>query len=137
MEEAELMEGSDYIIDFFTRKGIKLGLCSSSPMKLINTFVNKFGLNDKFLAIDSATLEEYGKPHPAVYLATADKLKIDPTNCLAFEDSLNGLIAAKAARMKAVVIPPKDHFDDKNLFLADLKLKSLLEFKEEHFERLI
>ena len=134
IEEAVLMEGSDYIIDFFNKKGIKLGLCSSSPIKLINTFVNKFGLNDKFLAINSAENEEYGKPHPAAYLTTANNLKINPTNCLAFEDSLYGLVAAKAARMKTVVIPPPNHFDDKNLFLADLKLRSLLEFKEKDFE---
>jgi sugar-phosphatase len=134
MEEAELMEGTEYIIDFFRKKDMKMGLCSSSTTKLINAFINKFGFKECFQAISSAEKEKYGKPHPAAYLAAAEKLKVHPTSCLAFEDSLNGIIAAKAARMKVVAVPHEDHYEDKNLFLADLKLKSLLEFNEEEFE---
>ena len=53
----------------------------------------------------SAEWEPLGKPHPGAYLSTAAKLGVDPTGCLAVEDSFNGAISAKAARMRVVVVP--------------------------------
>ena len=53
----------------------------------------------------SAEWEPLGKPHPGAYLSTAAKLGVDPTACLAFEDSFNGAISAKAARMRVVGVP--------------------------------
>ncbi len=55
--------------------------------------------------IYSAEEEVYGKPHPGVYLSTAHKLGCLPHQCVALEDSLNGVIAAKAALMKCIAIP--------------------------------
>ena len=53
----------------------------------------------------SAEWEPLGKPHPGAYLSTAAKLGVDPTACLAVEDSFNGAISAKAARMRVVAVP--------------------------------
>jgi sugar-phosphatase len=86
--------------------------------------------------LNSSEKEEYGKPHPGVYLTTAQKLQTDPRNCLAFEDSFNGAIAAKAARMKVVTVPDPADFNDRRFDFSDLKLSSLLEFTEEKFDLL-
>ena len=75
--------------------------------------------------IYSAEFESHGKPHPGVFLAAADYLRVDPLQCLVLEDSVNGMIAAKAARMACVVVPAKDEMDRPEWGLADGVLPSL------------
>jgi mannitol-1-/sugar-/sorbitol-6-/2-deoxyglucose-6-phosphatase len=126
--EALLMKGAKHILDFFKIQGLKTAIASSSPMLLIDTFLNKFGFQNYFDIKHSAEYEEYGKPHPGVYITTAKKLNLQPSLCLAFEDSFNGLLAAKSAMMKAVVVPDPSHFTDERLAIADLKIESLESF---------
>lgn len=132
--EGVLMEGAKEILDFFRHKDFKIGLASSSPMSLIKTVLSHFELESYFETYHSGEHEEYGKPHPSVYLSCAKELKSDPAQCLVFEDSIAGLIAAKAAQMKAVAVPDKSNWDDLRYALADLKLSSLKEFTTESFK---
>ncbi len=134
--EVELKEGFLQVLTFFTEQSIPVAVASSSPPLIINTALNKFRLRNKFKVICSSEKEKYGKPHPAVYLTTANKLNIKPQNCLVFEDSFNGLIAAKAAQMKVVTIPDIPDFSDKRFDISDLKLSSLLEFDSTKFDLL-
>jgi mannitol-1-/sugar-/sorbitol-6-/2-deoxyglucose-6-phosphatase len=64
------------------------------------------------------------------YLNCAEAPGISPSQCIAFEDSFNGMMAAKAARMKYVVVPAPEDYDLLKWEAADLKLGSLLEFEE-------
>jgi sugar-phosphatase len=64
-------------------------------------------------------------------------LDVAPEQCLAFEDSFNGLLAAKSARMKCVCVPDKMFADNPKLAIADLILPSLEDFGEKDWERLI
>jgi sugar-phosphatase len=116
--------------------GIKMALASSSPMMLIDTFLEKFEIQSFFKVKHSAEFEEYGKPHPGVYITTAKKLGVHPSLCLAFEDSFNGLLAAKSAMMKAVVVPDSGHFPEERFAIADLKIRSLEEFGEKEFMKI-
>lgn len=131
---AELMDGAEYIIRFFTDRKMPLALASSSPMLLINAFVDSFGLRKYFDKLISAEYEEFGKPHPAVYISTAKSLGKNPSSCLAFEDSFNGLLAAKSAKMKAVIIPDHRTIDTGKYEIADLRLSSLSEFGEKELQ---
>jgi len=131
--EAKLMKGALEVLQFFRYRNIKMAIASSSPMMLINTFLDKFDLQNHFEVKHSAELEEYGKPHPGVYITTAQKLGIHPSSCLAFEDSFNGLLAAKSAIMKAVVVPDVFHFRDGRFAIADLKISSLEDFGENEY----
>jgi mannitol-1-/sugar-/sorbitol-6-/2-deoxyglucose-6-phosphatase len=126
--QASLMDGAEYIINFFSELKIPLALASSSSMVLINAFIERFKLRQYFSIINSAEHEEYGKPHPAVYLSTAKMLKKSPLTCLAFEDSFNGLLSAKVAQMKAVIVPDPRTSNRKNFDIADLCLNNLREF---------
>jgi sugar-phosphatase len=103
---------------------------------LITTALKKFHLFEYFNIINSGENEEIGKPHPALYLGAARKLGVDPVNCLAFEDSFNGAISAKAARMKLIAVPEKHDFDTTRFDFADLKIASLKDFKHKDFEHL-
>jgi beta-phosphoglucomutase-like phosphatase (HAD superfamily) len=71
-----------------------------------------------------------GKPHPGSYLTTADKLGVDPVACLAVEDSFNGAIAAKAARMRVVVVPEAAAQSSPRWGFCDAILASLEAFDE-------
>jgi mannitol-1-/sugar-/sorbitol-6-/2-deoxyglucose-6-phosphatase len=125
--KAEPKEGVDYIIDFVKSLDVKTALASSSSYDIIRAVVEKFDLSDKFDEIYSAEEEEYGKPHPGVYITTAKRLRVAPYECLAIEDSLNGVLAAKAARMRCIAIPEAVARDDKRFAIADLILDSLKE----------
>ncbi|MBN2611980.1 MAG: hexitol phosphatase HxpB, partial [Bacteroidales bacterium] len=92
------------LLNFFSGLGIPMAVASSSEMKIIETVLEKIKLKNKFAAVCSSESEAYGKPHPAVYLKAAEMLNADPVRCIAFEDSFYGAIAAKAARMKVVLV---------------------------------
>ncbi|MDF1571791.1 MAG: hexitol phosphatase HxpB [Bacteroidales bacterium] len=131
--EAKLMEGAIEALDFFSDRGLPMALASSSNMELINAFLDRFGFHHYFTEVYSAEFEEFGKPHPAVYLETARRLNTDPVGCLALEDSFHGLIAAKAARMKTIAVP--EHHDER-FGASDIVLHSLKELNEAVFHQL-
>ncbi|HEY8400913.1 MAG TPA: hexitol phosphatase HxpB [Cytophagaceae bacterium] len=131
------MEGVREILDFLKSQKVTMALASSSCMVLIETVLDAFQIRDYFSVVQSAESEPYGKPHPGVFLTTTQKLGgINPTQCLVFEDSLNGVLAAKSARMKAVAVPDSEQFHDPRFAIADLKLKSLKDFSLNHWEEL-
>jgi mannitol-1-/sugar-/sorbitol-6-/2-deoxyglucose-6-phosphatase len=133
---ATIMPGTHEILSFFKSKNVKMGVASSSPMRLIKAALQHFQLESYFDGLYSAEREDYGKPHPAVYLASAEALGSSPLSCLAFEDSINGMIAAKAARMKVVVVPEPHNSSNPKYVLADLHLSSLTAFTELHWQQL-
>jgi sugar-phosphatase len=130
------MEGMLYILQYFREKQFKTGLASSSPLRLINAVIEHFRIKEYFQAVYSAEFEDYGKPHPAVYLACARALDSNPLDCLAFEDSVAGMTAAKAARMTAVVVPEAHNRHNPKYALANMQLDSLLEFNDAKLELL-
>jgi mannitol-1-/sugar-/sorbitol-6-/2-deoxyglucose-6-phosphatase len=135
-EDGRCMDGVQELIQLFRNKNLRLALASSSPVRLIDAVLTKLNLRAVFDVIHSAEHEEYGKPHPAVFLSTAKELAIHPRQCLVIEDSFNGLIAAKAAGMKSLVVPMKQQQMETRFDIADLKLHSLTEFSQEHWQRL-
>lgn len=134
--DAEPKEGFLDVLQYFKDDGLTLAIASSTPLKLITMALKRFHLFDFFRIVHSSENDEYGKPHPAVYLNTAKKLNIHPLRCLAFEDSFHGAIAAKAASMKVVVVPEESEASSERFGFADLKLASLKDFKPRHFELL-
>lgn len=136
LRHGQAMEGLEYILDFFRSRNYRVGLASSSPMRLIQSVLDHLNIRNYFDAVTSAEFEAYGKPHPAVYLACAAELNTHPLNCLAFEDSVTGMTAAKAARMKVVVVPEAHKRTEPRFVLADMQLPSLLAFGEAELEKL-
>lgn len=129
-ESGKAMPGVNYIMEFFKERGFKIGLASSSPMRLIEMVTDLLEIRSYIDVFTSAEKLAYGKPHPQVFIDCADALGSAPRQCLVFEDSFNGLIAAKAAKMKCVVIPHAESFGEARWSAADLKLNSLEQFTE-------
>ena len=122
---ANKMPGVDEVCAYLQDQQIPMAVASSSHLALIQTAVEILGLKKYMRVIYSAEFESHGKPHPGVFLAAADYLRVDPLQCLVLEDSVNGMIAAKAARMACVVVPAKDEMDRPEWGLADGVLPSL------------
>ena len=123
--QAKPMKGVIEALEFFKSKGLRIALASSSAMKLIKATVVKLNIESYFELLVSAEHELYGKPHPAVFLRTAETLHIRPEKCLVIEDSFFGLLAAKSAKMSCAVVPDPSNFDNPKFVIADWKLRSL------------
>lgn len=135
-EKGEPMEGVKEILSFFQNKKLKIGLSTNAPSRLIPVVLSKLGISEYFHSTSSSEHENQGKPHPAVYLATVRKLKVDPSKCIAFEDSLSGIISASKANIKTVAVPPRSEFADKKYEISNIKLNRLSDFTDFHLEKL-
>jgi HAD superfamily hydrolase (TIGR01509 family) len=124
-QNANPLEGVVDTLKFLNSRKIKVGLATSSYRILIDTVLGSLNIKHYFDYTHSAENEEFGKPHPAVYLTVANKLNSNPLNCLVVEDSLNGIISAKAARMDVICIPEKTHHHQPKLNLADYHFDSM------------
>lgn len=85
--------------------GLKVGLASSSASAWVLGHLERLRLNSAFDAIRTKDDVARVKPHPDLYLAAAEALAVPPELCLAIEDSVNGVHAAKAAGMACLAIP--------------------------------
>lgn len=124
-KEGHVKEGASEGLEFVKKQNVKMALASTSAMVLIDVVLDKLKLREYFEAIHSGEFEEYPKPHPGLYLTTARKIEVEPQFCLAIEDSITGIIAAKAAKMKCLAVPDIALRSDKRLGIADMILPSL------------
>lgn len=131
------LPGVKEAIAFVQQKQVEIALASSSAIIIIQAALQRLNLTDTFTQIYSAESELLGKPHPGVYLTTASKLNVLPQECLALEDSLNGVLAAKAAQMKCIAIPDPSDYHNSKFAIADLTLKSLEEFNQDTWQKIV
>ena len=130
-QEGKAKKGLYESLRFFKNKGFKLGIATSSNELLMNTVVDCLDIRNYYDALCSAQRLPYGKPHPQVFLNCATQLQISPSNCLVIEDSVNGLIAGKAAQMRVAAIPEEANKNNPKFTIADYQLNSLSELISE------
>jgi HAD superfamily hydrolase (TIGR01509 family) len=117
--------------------GWPLAVASSANKRLIDLVLELAGLTEAFAATVSSEEVERGKPEPDVYLEAAERLGVDPGDCVGVEDSASGIRAADAAGMLVVAIPNRDFPPDReSLELAAETLDSLDELTPELLESL-
>lgn len=132
-----LQPGVDRAIGLCRSHGLALAVASSSEHRLIEFVLHRFGLDGEFDFAHSAEDEEYGKPHPAVFLSAARRLGVAPERCLVWEDAPAGVLAAKAARMTCVAVPEAAERGHPGFAIADAVLSSLEEADESLWARLV
>jgi HAD superfamily hydrolase (TIGR01549 family) len=118
-------EGLYELLDFLVKNKFNIALATSSSKPIITAVFDRLSIESYFHVVCSADTEEYGKPHPAIYLKAANRLGVTPANCIVLEDSVTGMISAKSASMETIVIP-EDKTDPK-FTLANSILSSMLE----------
>ena len=106
-EELEVVLDLIPLLDNLRDSKFKLAVASSSPLRVINFVLDMFSLQEYFPVVVSGECTENGKPHPDIYLHTAKRLEVEPSECVAIEDSINGVKSAKAAGMYCIAVPDK------------------------------
>lgn len=127
MAHGEPMPGVHQAAQLFASRGYSMALASASAMSLINAVLDKLDVRQYFSVVQSAENVKYGKPNPEIFLTTAESLGTNPEECLVLEDSIYGVIAGKAARMKVIAVPDKELFGRREYGVADAVLHSLSE----------
>ncbi len=115
----------------------ELAVATSSKKKYLEENLERFGLK-KYFKIRT-TIEEVkeSKPEPEMFLITSNKIGVKPEECLVIEDSINGIIAAKKARMKSIAVlttTPREEFIKKAK--PDAIIKSMKELTPQLISRL-
>ncbi|ERK10331.1 2-deoxyglucose-6-phosphate hydrolase YniC [Pantoea sp. AS-PWVM4] len=131
-ETRPLLPGVEQALRLCRDQGLKIALASASPLHMLERVLEMFNLRHYFDQLASAEHLPYSKPHPQVYLDAAAQLGVDPLNCVALEDSFNGMVASKAARMRSIVVPAAEHRDDARWALANVRLDDLTQLAAEH-----
>lgn len=132
VDRGKPMPGVKQTVDMLRASGYELAVASSSPMQLIRAALAKFGMIEYFSVLQSAESEREGKPHPGVYLSTIARLGASSSNCIAFEDSLVGVRAAKSAGTWVIAVPDPADASDPGFANADVVLSSLTDFSLDH-----
>ena len=115
----------------------RTALASGSHPTLIETVTADPPMQGKFEVIVAADEVGVGKPAPDVYLAAADRLGVDPQDCVCLEDSGNGILSGAAAGMKVIAVPdPRFPPSADKLDRADVIVASLPEISLELIDRL-
>ena len=103
------------------RLGVKMAVATAAPVGNMEFILDGLDLRRFFDAITTADDIENGKPDPEIFLKSAERLGVEPQNCLVFEDAVGGFEAAHRARMKSIGIATVNSIED------ILKLDSVVE----------
>ena len=103
----KLMPGALSILAYLKNKHIPMGLATSAKPWYVDLIMERFPLKKFFTVVIDADQVSRGKPHPEMYLKTAEALGVRPQECLVLEDAPNGVAAAKAAGMICFAVPGK------------------------------
>lgn len=101
-EDIKPVSGIPEFLRSIKEKGLTTAVASSSDYKLINLILDRLKIAKYFDSVTSGSDVKRGKPSPDVFLLAAERIGIEPAECLVVEDSENGVKAAKAAGMKAL-----------------------------------
>lgn len=93
------------ILEHLKQKGIKIALATSTSSQTAMWLIEDANLKKYFDKYVCGNMVTNGKPHPEVFLTAAKELQLPPEDCIALEDSLNGIKSAYNAGMKPIMIP--------------------------------
>ncbi len=125
IEQAPLLPGAKELLKWLQRQSRPIAIASSSPLSLINKVIGKYDLTVDVIA--SGEEVSRSKPHPMIFELAAQRLGARPEQCRIWEDSIAGVIAAKAAGMQVVAIPAASHPHIQQFTIADFCFGSLHE----------
>lgn len=125
----ELKKGASELLSFLKNKGITIAIATASPVERARTYLEKTGIQNYFDRIISARNMKEGKPSPDVYQFAVKELGLTAEECIAVEDSPNGVLSASRASLKVIMVP--------DLTPADNDLKKILFAQVESLDKII
>jgi HAD superfamily hydrolase (TIGR01509 family) len=124
------LEGVPEFIERCRNKGLKLAVATSADKRKMLINLRETGLNsDTFDALVNGSEVEKKKPNPDIFILAANKINLEPKECLVVEDAINGVEAARNAGAKCLALTTS--FSNEDLKEADWIAKNLKEAPEE------
>ena len=119
MKPDELFPGVKELFSKLRKDKIRIALASSS--KNAQTIIQILGIQQEFEAVVDGNMIVHSKPDPEIFLLAAEKLKLNPADCVVFEDAEAGVEAAVAAGMKCVGIGSPAQLNKANQVVKSIK----------------
>lgn len=123
-------------LEMLKSMGIPLGLASSTRKAVVCEELKDAGLLDFFRVVMGGDQLKRSKPEPDIYLMTCEQLEVDPKECIAIEDSYNGILSAYGAGMCPVMIPdmlvPTEEMREKSAVILN-DMTELIPWIKEHY----
>jgi len=125
--ELEAMDGVIDAVRQLQTYGRPLAITSSAVRDSIEVILVRLGIREAFTLIVDGSEVTSGKPDPEAYLLTARKLGVPPDECVVFEDSNVGVVAAKRAGMYCIAVRNPRALQRQDLSAADVIVDSFRE----------
>ena len=122
------VEGLLEFLETLNNKQVPMAIATSGIQANINFMFEHIPIKKYFKEVVNSAHIQKGKPDPEIYLKTASLLKIEPSQCLVFEDAVVGIKSAKSAGMKVIAINtthPKSELSEADLIIDDFRLRNL------------
>lgn len=104
----EAKDGAKFLLSYLKENGYKVALATATPPERAKRYLDKLDLYKYFDEVVCSSMVKNGKPKPDIYLLAAERLGLKPQECLALEDSPNGIKSASSAGCKTVMVPDLD-----------------------------
>ena len=127
------LPGAIKLIKSLRQHGFKLALASSAPIENIKLLTKGLGIDKCFHAIVSGSDVTEGKPSPQGFLLAAQRLGVEPRNCIVTEDAIAGITAAKRAGMYCLAVTnthPRPSLTEADLVVDTLEAVSVNDLEE-------
>lgn len=121
----QLKKGAVELLSYLKEKGIIIVIATASPVDRSERYLKMVGILEYFDRIISARNMKEGKPSPDVYSFACKELGFLPENCIAIEDSPNGVLSAYRAGCKVIMVPDQDQPDENTTKLLYAQVASL------------
>lgn len=108
----QLKAGAKEILEYLRSHQITTAIATATDLERATKYLEQVGLKGYFDRIISATQVKEGKPSPDIYQYACEQLGLSPEECIAVEDSPNGVLSAARAGCKVVMVPDQTQPDE-------------------------
>ena len=134
-EKAPVKPGVKELLTYLKSAGVKIAIASSTKKSGVARELKQAGFLEYFDELVCGDMVEKSKPNPDIFLKAAQCLGEEPENCIVIEDSFNGIRAAHAANMFAImvpdILPPDEEMKEKASLILD-SLNDVLSYLKEN-----
>ena len=121
----ELKKGAKTLLTYLNENKIPTAVATATDYERAEKYLKETGIFGYFDKIICATMVKVGKPKPDIYIYAASELGLEPSDCVALEDSPNGVMSAASAGCKTIMVPDLTEPDEELSRIIAAKANSL------------
>ena len=118
-------KGLDQLLEYLSKTNLKTAVATATDLERTTMYLNSINVYDYFDKIICGDMIKNGKPQPDIYLEATKQLGLNPSECIALEDSPNGILSAYKAGCMPIMIPDLSQPDDETSKLLYAKCDDL------------